>query len=62
MSRMELLLPRDHITSFDLEISVNEAATLNQCTLETYTPPFQKASSGYRTTNSGHSRRHAPRQ
>jgi hypothetical protein len=42
MRRMELLLPRDHRASFDLETSVNEAATLNQRTLETYTRPFPK--------------------
>jgi hypothetical protein len=42
MSRMELLLPGDHRTYFDLETSVNGAATLNQRTLETYTRPFPK--------------------
>jgi hypothetical protein len=37
MIRKELLLPRDHRTSFDLETSVNEAAKLNRRPLETYT-------------------------
>jgi len=32
MSRTELLLPQEHITPFDLETCVNEAATLNQRT------------------------------
>lgn len=43
MSRKELLLPQEHIRPFDLETFVNEAATLNQRTLETYTRPFPKA-------------------
>jgi hypothetical protein len=42
MIRKELLLPRDHRTSFDLETSVNEAAKLNRRPLETYTQAFPK--------------------
>jgi hypothetical protein len=38
----ELLLPRDHITSVDLEMLVNEVAKLNRRPLETYTQPFPK--------------------
>jgi hypothetical protein len=43
MSRKELLLSQEHLKSFDLETFVNEAATLNQRTLEIYTRPFPKA-------------------
>jgi hypothetical protein len=43
MSRKELPLPQEHSASFDLETCVNEAATLNQRTFETFTLPFPKA-------------------
>jgi hypothetical protein len=40
MSRTELLLSQEQLRPFDLETFVHEAATLNRCTLETYTRPF----------------------
>jgi hypothetical protein len=43
MSRKERLLPQEHLRPFDLETFVNESATLNQRTLETYARPFPKA-------------------
>jgi hypothetical protein len=43
MSRTKLPLSREHITPFDLEAFVNEAATLNQRTLESFTVSFPKA-------------------
>lgn len=43
MSRKELPLPQEFIAPFDLETFVNEAAKLNQRTLEAFTLPFPKA-------------------
>ena len=43
MSRKELLLPQEHLAPFDLEAFVNEAATLNQCTVAAFALPFPKA-------------------
>ena len=43
MSRTKLPLSQEHIAPFDLETFVNEAATLNQRALETFTRPFPKA-------------------
>jgi hypothetical protein len=40
----ELLLPRDHIASVDLEMLVNEAAKLNRRLLEASIQPFPKTS------------------
>ena len=42
MSRTKLPLPQERIAPFDLEAFVNEAATLNQSTLEAFTTPFPK--------------------
>jgi hypothetical protein len=42
MSRTALPLSQEHIAPFDLEAFVNEAATLNQRTLEAFTMPFPK--------------------